>query len=142
MKAPGHGLLICVKLEMRTIRKNYRLLPERKHFICKWLAIWLPCDVFHACNLAAWIKIFENSLLCKYSSYRNIYSLMINFNKRRNKGKIMFSYGSKYWSVYFWIRACLQIYAAKEYYKSSTKMFETIHKSGNISPKEIIVVSK
>ena len=40
--------------------------------------------------------MFENSLLCKYSSYRNIYTLMTNINKRRNKGKIMFHYDSKY----------------------------------------------
>ena len=71
-------------------------MPERKHLICKQLASWLLSDVFHTCNLAARIKIFVNSLLCKYSSYRNIYSLKTDVKKRRNKGKIMFGYGSKY----------------------------------------------
>ena len=50
--------------------------------------------------------MFENSLLCKYTSYRNIYSLITNVKKRRNKRKIMFGYGSKYLSVYFKLRAC------------------------------------
>ena len=106
---------------MRAIRKIYLLLPERKDVICKRLTSWLPRDVFHACILPARIKIFENSLFCKYSSYRNIDSLITNDNKRRNKGKIMFGYGSKYLSVYFKIRACLQICAANILYNSNTK---------------------
>ena len=43
------------------------------------------------------------------------------------------------------IRACLQKCAANmanELHKSNTKLFKTIHNSGNISPKEIIIVSK
>ena len=85
--------------------------------MCKGLASWLPRDVFHACNLAARIKIFENSLLCKILfMYRNIYSLIINVNKRRNKGKIMFGYGLKYLNVYVTIRACLQISAVNGFH--------------------------
>ena len=50
----------------------------------------------------------------------------------------MFSYGSKYLSVYFKIRAyCLQICAGNELHK----MFKTINDSWNISLKEIILVS-
>ena len=55
----------------------------------------------------------------------------------------MFGYGSKYLSVYFKIRVCLQICAANELYQVQYKIFKTIHNSGNIqSPKEIILVSK
>ena len=61
---------ICIKLEICRIRQNYRLLFERKRLICKRLASWLPLDVFHGCNLAVRIKIFENSFLCKSSSYK------------------------------------------------------------------------
>ena len=54
----------------------------------------------------------------------------------------MFGYGSKHLSVYFKIRACLQICAANELHKSMQhKMFKAIHSSENISPKEIIINS-
>ena len=51
----------------------------------------------------------------------------------------MSGYGSKYFNVYFKIRAyCLQMCAAND----ERKMFKTINDSRNISPKEIIIVSK
>ena len=94
----------------------------------------------HSCNLAARIKIkylFQNLFLCKYSSYRNIYSLIIEVTRKEIKKKIMFGYGSKYLNVYFKIRAySSQICTANDEHK----MFKTINDSRNISPKEMILV--
>ena len=54
----------------------------------------------------------------------------------------MFGYGSKYFNVYFKIRAyCLQICAGNEITQVEHKMFKTMNDSRNISPKEIILVS-
>ena len=47
-------------------------------------------DVFHACNLDTRIKIkflFQKLLLCRYSPYRNIYSLIINVTREEIKEK-------------------------------------------------------
>ena len=52
--------------------------------------IWLQRNVFHACNLDTQIRIkflFQKSLRCKYSSYRNIYSLIINVTREEIKEK-------------------------------------------------------
>ena len=78
--------------------------------------------------------LFQNLLRYKYSSDRNIYSLIINVTREEIKEK-MFGYGSKYLNVNLKIRAyCLQICAANELHKSRVK------NSKNISPKGIILV--
>ena len=48
-------------------------------------------------------------------------AFVINVNKRRNKGKTRFAYGLKYLSVYFKIRAYLQIYGLRMVYTSLTQ---------------------
>ena len=48
-------------------------------------------------------------------------AFVINVNERRNKGKIMLGYGSKYLSVYFKIRVCLEIYGLRMVYTSPTQ---------------------
>ena len=61
----GNDLSICIKLETRRIRANYPFVPVRMHLIVnEQLADC--CNIvkkilFHACNLAVQLKIFENS---------------------------------------------------------------------------------
>ena len=64
--------------------------------------IWRPSNVYARATARIKIKFFfQNLLLCKYSSYRNIYSLIINVTRK----EIKVGYGSTYLNVYFKIRA-------------------------------------